>query len=76
MEPETMVHVLMHGTTAEDSSLIDAAVQRITREMGEVDVVVANAGICYHVDADVREKTPSMVFKKKKRKSSLSWLIS
>lgn len=37
---------------AEDSSLIDAAVQRITREMGEVDVVVANAGICYHVDAD------------------------
>ncbi|KAL8278556.1 hypothetical protein RQP46_009048 [Phenoliferia psychrophenolica] len=37
---------------AGDSALVDAAVKQITDEMGEVDVVIANAGISHHVAAE------------------------
>ncbi|KAK4706173.1 hypothetical protein P7C70_g23, partial [Phenoliferia sp. Uapishka_3] len=37
---------------AGNSSVIDAAVKNITEEMGEIDIVVANAGVCHHVDAE------------------------
>jgi len=36
---------------AEDSSAIEETVKLITKEMGELDLIVANAGICLHVDA-------------------------
>lgn len=39
---------------AGNSTLIDETVARITKDMGEIDVVIANAGICLHVDAVVR----------------------
>lgn len=36
---------------AEDSSAITRTVELVTKEMGEIDIVVANAGICIHRDA-------------------------
>ncbi|KAL8281068.1 hypothetical protein RQP46_006426 [Phenoliferia psychrophenolica] len=36
---------------AGDSALVDAAVKKITAELGEIDCVIANAGVCHHVDA-------------------------
>lgn len=37
---------------ADDSKAIDAAVQKIHNELGEIDIVVANAGICIHQNAE------------------------
>lgn len=39
---------------AGDSTVIDAVVKQITEEMGEIDTIIANAGTCHHVDAEVR----------------------
>ena len=38
---------------AGNSALVDATVAKITEELGEISVVIANAGICHHVDAEV-----------------------
>lgn len=39
---------------AEDSGAIDATIQLVTKEMGELDVIICNAGICLHVNATVQ----------------------
>lgn len=41
---------------AEDSIAVDQVVQQVTKEMGELDVVIANAGICIHGDSQVRRR--------------------
>ncbi|KAM0753129.1 NAD(P)-binding protein [Meredithblackwellia eburnea MCA 4105] len=46
------VRVRAYKMPAEDSRKIDETVQLVTKEMGEIDIVIANAGVCYHVDAD------------------------
>lgn len=43
---------------AEDSIEIGRVVEKITKEMGEIDVVIANAGICVHANAEVRSNLP------------------
>ncbi|KAM0752965.1 NAD(P)-binding protein [Meredithblackwellia eburnea MCA 4105] len=49
---------------AEDSKAIDETVQLVTKELGELDVIIANAGICLHVDAvDTTDKQFEDTFK-------------
>ncbi|KAI5481788.1 cytoplasmic protein [Pseudohyphozyma bogoriensis] len=51
LSKEFGVKVGSYKMAAESSSEIDAAVALISKEMGEIDVVIANAGICIHEDA-------------------------
>ncbi|SCV68534.1 BQ2448_655 [Microbotryum intermedium] len=49
---------------ADDSKAIDEAVKLITKDFGELDVVIANAGICIHQDAEkMTDKEFEDVFK-------------
>ncbi|SCZ90531.1 BZ3500_MvSof-1268-A1-R1_Chr1-3g02046 [Microbotryum saponariae] len=49
---------------ADDSKAIDEAVKLITKDLGELDVVIANAGICIHQDAEkMTDKEFEDVFK-------------
>lgn len=52
LSKEYGVKVLAFKMPASPSSAIDAAVALITATMGEIDVVVANAGICIHESAE------------------------
>ncbi|ORY73431.1 hypothetical protein BCR35DRAFT_307177 [Leucosporidium creatinivorum] len=52
LSKEFGVKVGSYKMPAESSSAIDDAVQLITKEMGELDVIIANAGICIHQDAE------------------------
>lgn len=42
---------------AEGSEAINACVEKVTKEMGEIDIVIANAGICIHQDAQVSRES-------------------
>ena len=53
MTTEYGVKCKAYKMPAEDSTVIDKVVGQITKEMGELDVVIANAGVCIHVDATV-----------------------
>lgn len=39
---------------AESSKAVTECVGKVVREMGQIDIVIANAGICIHRDAQVR----------------------
>lgn len=52
LSTEFGVKVQAFKMPASPSSAIDACILKVTQEMGEIDVVVANAGICIHESAE------------------------
>jgi sorbose reductase len=55
---------------AEDSSAITRTVELVTKEMGEIDIVVANAGICIHRDAGEMSDSESCA-----RNEATEWML-
>lgn len=53
LSEEYGVKVGSYKMPAEDSAAIESTVQLVTKEMGEIDVIIANAGICIHNNAEV-----------------------
>ncbi|KAL8279138.1 hypothetical protein RQP46_008394 [Phenoliferia psychrophenolica] len=51
IEKDYGVKCLAFKMPASDSKMIDQVVAEVTAKMGELDVIIANAGICLHVDA-------------------------
>ncbi|KAK4055105.1 hypothetical protein OIV83_000385 [Microbotryomycetes sp. JL201] len=52
LEKEFGVKVKAYKMPGDDSQAISSTVEQVTKEFGELDVIVANAGICIHEDAE------------------------
>lgn len=51
LSKEFSITAKAYKMAAADTAQIDESVAAITSEMGEIDVVIANAGICIHVES-------------------------